>query len=106
MSTPETPIVNSAEHHDQPPYKKIWIALLVLLGVSVIFGQIHNIVLMNILVFGVAGVKIVLVTRYFMHVKDEPTLVTVLLVGAFLCLVALFIGTMPDVGLKVGWSGR
>jgi caa(3)-type oxidase subunit IV len=78
----------------------------VLLGVSLAFGQMHDARTMNILVFGVAGIKIALVMRYFMHMKTEPWLLALLMVGAFLCLLAMFVGVAPDISWRSGWSGR
>lgn len=104
MSSHET--TTSEAPHEHPNYVAIWAALLVLLGISIALGHIGNVVTMNVLVFGIAAIKIGLVTRYFMHVKMEPWLITILLVGAFLCLVALFIGTAMDISWRTGWNGR
>ena len=96
----------ATSNHGVRQYYVIWAALLVLLGVSLAFGRIGSIPVMTTLVFGVAAIKIALVMRYFMHMKLEPWLLAALMVGAFLCLVALFIGVAPDVSLRTGWSGR
>jgi cytochrome c oxidase subunit 4 len=95
-----------SEHaeHEHPNYFAIFIALMVLLGLSIAFGFIGNPVLMNVLVFGVAGIKAILVARYFMHLKFEPRFVTVILIGAVLCLVALYIMTSPDIVWRNGWN--
>jgi caa(3)-type oxidase subunit IV len=92
--------------HAHPNYVLIWAALLVLLGISLALGQIANVHVMTTLVFGIAAIKIALVMRYFMHMKFEPWLLAVLMIGAALCLVALFVGVSPDVSVRTGWSGR
>jgi caa(3)-type oxidase subunit IV len=100
------PSETTPSSHSARQYYVIWAALLVLLGLSLAFGQIGSVHVMTTLVFGVAAIKIALVMRYFMHMKLEPWLLAALMVGAFLCLVALFIGVSPDVSLRTGWSGR
>ena len=95
-----------AQRHAHPNYLVIWIALLALLGISLALGQLHNVAVGNSLIFGIAAIKIALVMRYFMHVKFEPWLLAVLMVGAFLCVVALFVGVLPDIYWRNGWSGR
>ena len=87
-------------------YAIIWLTLLVLLGASLAFGRIGNVHVMTALVFAIAAVKIGIVMRYFMHMKFEPWLLAALMVGAFLCLVALFIGVAPDLVMRDGWAGR
>ena len=91
---------------DHPNYLAIWVVLLVLLGMSLLLGRIPNAAVAGTLVFGIAAVKIALVMRYFMHMKFEPWLLAVLLVGALLCVLALFVGVTPDVAWRNGWSGR
>jgi caa(3)-type oxidase subunit IV len=87
-----------------PNYRVIWISLLALLGLSVLLGRIHNPVAMNVLVFGVATAKALLVVRYFMHLTAEPLWVAVFLITAVFCLAALFIGITPDITWRSGWD--
>src|SRR5437764_14954315 len=90
--------------HAHPNYLAIWIALLALLGISLALGQLHNVAVGNSLIFGIAAIKIALVMRYFMHLKFEPWLLAVLLIGAFLYVVAFFVGVVPDIYWRNGWS--
>ena len=96
----------TAQHQTHPNYLAIWAILLVLLGMSLTLGHIPNAALSGTLIFGIAVVKIALVMRYFMHMKFEPWLLAMLLIGALLCVLALFIGVLPDVAWRNGWSGR
>src|SRR3954463_1815557 len=105
----ETPLDSThAElpHSAHPNYVAIWAILLLLLGVSLALGQLPHPAVTNTLIFGIATVKIALVMRYFMHMKFEPWLLAVLMVGALLCVLALFIGVTPDIDWRNGWSGR
>jgi caa(3)-type oxidase subunit IV len=95
--------LETAEHHEHPNYVLVYGALLALLVVSILLGRLPNAYAMNALVFTVAGIKAILVLRYFMHVKFEPWLVVVILVGATFFLVVLFIGVAPDVVGGGGW---
>ena len=92
--------------HAHPNYKAIWLILMALLGVSLLLGHLPNAWVGGLLIFGIAGVKIALVMRYFMHMKFEPWMLAALMVGALLCVIAFFIGVAPDVAWRDGWSGR
>ncbi len=83
--------------HAQPNYVAIWIALLVLLGVSVAAGYAGQKALATALVFGIAAVKAILVIGYYMHLRFEPRWVLMALVSALLLIGALFIGLYPDI---------
>ena len=92
--------------HPHPNYVAIWALLLFLLGVSLALGHISNVAIGSTLIFGVAAVKIALVMRYFMHMKFEPLLLVALMVAALLCVLAFFVGVVPDIAWRNGWSGR
>ena len=88
--------------HAHPSYVKIWIALLVLLAISVAGPMLEIPVVTLITAFGIAIVKAYLVIRYFMHVNVEPKIVGYLL-ASMLAFVALFYaGVAPDVQLHEG----
>ena len=96
----------AGQHHPHPNYVAIWAILLVLLGISLALGHIPNPALSGTLIFGIAAIKIGLVMRYFMHMKFEPWLLAVMMVAALLCVLAFFIGVVPDLAWRNGWSGR
>jgi len=86
-------------HDDHGPrhYIKIYIALLVLLVISVAgpFLEIQVITLMT--AFGIAVVKAFLVAKYFMHLDVQPKYVLYFLVTALVFMGLFFFGTAPDV---------
>jgi len=87
-----------------PNYIAIYVILVILLAVSIALGRVPNIYVMTTLVFTVAAIKALMVLRYFMHLKFEPLWVAIILIGAALCLVALFIGVYPDAVMRSGWK--
>lgn len=84
----------SEEHAHIVPYKTfmmIWIALLILTGVTVWVAQ-YNLGPLNIWVaLGIATVKSALVVAVFMHMKYESVLFKLSLLSA-LAILAIFIG--------------
>ena len=84
----------SEEHAHIVPYKTfmiIWIALLILTGVTVWVAQ-YNLGPMNIWVaLGIATFKSALVVAVFMHMKYESWLFKLALLSA-LAILAIFIG--------------
>jgi len=84
----------SEEHAHIVPYKTfmiIWIALLILTGVTVWVAQ-YNLGPLNIWVaLGIATVKSSLVVAVFMHMKYENRLFKISLLAA-LAILAIFIG--------------
>ncbi len=84
----------SEEHAHIVPYKTfmiIWIALLILTGITVWVAQ-YNLGPLNIWVaLGIATVKSSLVVAVFMHMKYESRLFKLSLFAA-LAILAIFIG--------------
>jgi cytochrome c oxidase subunit 4 len=84
----------SEEHAHIVPYKTfmiIWIALLILTGVTVWVAQ-YNLGPLNIWVaLGIATLKSALVVAVFMHMKYESWLFKISLLSA-LAILAIFIG--------------
>jgi cytochrome c oxidase subunit 4 len=90
----------SEEHAHIVPYKTflvIWIALLILTGVTIAVAQ-YNLGPLNIWVaLGIATLKAGLVVAVFMHMKYETRLFQLALFSA-LAILAIFIGlTFVDV---------
>ena len=84
----------SEEHAHIVPYKTfmgIWIALLILTGITVWVAQ-YNLGPLNIWVaLGIATLKSSLVVAIFMHMKYESRLFKISLLSA-LAILAIFIG--------------
>jgi len=90
----------SEEHAHIVPYKTflvIWVALLILTGVTIVVAQ-YNLGPLNIWVaLGIATLKAGLVVAVFMHMKYETRLFQLALFSA-LAILAIFIGlTFVDV---------
>ena len=82
-------------HHTD--YKKIYIALLVLLVVSIIGPEIGIMWVTLVTAFGIALVKATMVIRDFMHLKDERPLIGWILAASLLLMFLFFFGVAPDV---------
>ncbi len=89
--------VENAEHHDHPPYIKIWGVLLVLLAISVMGPFLGIQVVTLITAFGIAIVKAYLVAKNFMHLNIEPRFAVYLLCTMLVFMLLFFAGTAPDV---------
>jgi cytochrome c oxidase subunit 4 len=88
------------EHSHIVPYRTfilIWIALLILTGVTVAAAQFHFGALNVWIALGIATLKSSLVVAVFMHMKYETPLFKIALLSA-LAILAIFIGmTFLDV---------
>jgi cytochrome c oxidase subunit 4 len=88
---PDTPHVVSVG-----TYVAVFLALLVLTGVTV-WAAGHDFGNMNTLVaLGIATTKAVLVVLFFMHVKYSSRLTQIVVGAAFLWLTILVVGTLHD----------
>lgn len=88
------------QHAHIVPYRTfiiVWLALLVLTGVTVAVAQV-NLGALNVwAALGIATVKSALVVAFFMHMQYEPPLFKLALLAA-LAILAIFIGmTFLDV---------
>lgn len=78
-------------------YVKIWILLLVLLGVSIVLGNTRHVFLATILIFGIAIFKAFLVGAYYMRLKWEPRYIVGILLGGVALMVLLYFTLVPDI---------
>ena len=86
-----------AEHHEHPPYVKIWGVLLVLLAISIAGPFLEIQVVTLITAFGIAIVKAYLVAKNFMHLNIEPRYAVYLLTTMLVFMLLFFAGVAPDV---------
>jgi caa(3)-type oxidase subunit IV len=87
-----------ADHaHNPNKYRNIYIALLVLLAVSIIGPEFGILWLTLVTAFGIALVKSWMVVREFMHLKDERRIIVWVLAGSLLLMFLLFAGVAPDI---------
>lgn len=75
---------------------KIWVILLVALGVSLALSYLHHPALATSLIFAVAIVKAFLVLWYYMGLKNEPGYIGWILVTGLVFMIVLFVGLVPD----------
>ena len=90
----------SLTHH--PNYFRIWIALCVLLAIS-ITGPFIGIQIVTLLTaFGIAIVKAYLVARNFMHLNIQKRYVVYLLSAVLVLMLLFFAAVSPDVMKQEG----
>ncbi len=84
-----------SEHvHEPVPYRTfilIWVALLILTGVTVAVSRVHLGALNIWVALGVASIKSSLVIFVFMHLRQESKLFKICLI-VMLVILAIFIG--------------
>jgi cytochrome c oxidase subunit 4 len=78
-------------------YVKVFVALFVLLVVTVAVAQVHLGLLNTPIALLIALAKAALIVLFFMHVRNSPPLVRVFSAGGFLWLAILFTLTFADV---------
>lgn len=78
-------------------YTKIYVILLVLLGISILGPEIGIVWVTLITAFGIAFVKAYLVIQNFMHLRPEKAVVKWVLAGSLLVMGLFFFGVAPDV---------
>lgn len=82
--------------HKASFYVWIWVALLVLLGISIPLSSEGWGSLGVYLIFGIAMVKALLVLVYYMGLKYEPAYITIFMLIGVLFMGVLFLGLIPD----------
>ena len=93
----EVPVPKENDYHGHPNYLRVFIMLLLLLGVSLLGDFISSTLFLILLVFGTALIKASMVVGSFMHLKYENSFVWIITFGAALfILIAFFWGMYPD----------
>jgi len=87
----------SSTHLPTSRYVAIWAVLVAALLASLALGAAGHSRAFVVAVFAVAAAKAGLVVAYFMHLKDGPTMFTVLLAGAVSVVAVLYFGLVPDI---------
>jgi len=83
--------------HGHADYKKIYIALLVLLVISILGPEIGIKWVTLLTAFGIAIVKAWMVVQHFMHLKTEKMIVKWFLATSVVLMALYFFGVAPDV---------
>jgi cytochrome c oxidase subunit 4 len=101
------------EHQHHPPislYYKVFGALIVLTGITVVVAFQDFGVFNNIVALGIAGIKTTLVVLFFMHVKYESRLTKLFAAAGFFWLAILMAFTLQDTETRLynpgpkGWA--
>jgi len=94
-----------SEHVVSPKvYVAVFVALLVLTGVTVAAARQDFGALNAVIALAIAAIKASLVVLFFMHVKYSPRLVWLVVAGSVFCLLLLIGGTLHDY-VSRGWLG-
>lgn len=93
-------------HKEHPKYMNIflWLLALTIIEVAVAIPE-YSIVLKAILLIGLACSKAALVAIYFMHLKFERKILTIIVLTPFIICVFLVIMLMPDLTLDTRLDG-
>lgn len=83
--------------HKHIDYKKIYIALVILLAISVAGPHLGIFWVTLITAFGVAVVKANLVVQNFMHLKSEKRIMKWMLATSLVLMFLFFAGVSPDI---------
>jgi caa(3)-type oxidase subunit IV len=93
-------------HHGHPSYVKIWGLLVVLLAISIVGPMFGMTWLTLVTAFGIALVKALMVTAYFMHLNVERMYVKYLMIVLVGVVLVFFAGVAPDVMKAEGQNWR
>lgn len=93
-------------HKEHPKYMNIfwWLLALTIIEVAVAIPE-YSIVLKAILLIGLACSKAALVAIYFMHLKFERKILTIIVLTPFIICVFLVIMLMPDLTIDTRLDG-
>lgn len=95
-----------AGHASHPSYVKIWALLVVLLVVSVLGPTLGLFWVTLLTAFGIAIVKALMVTAYFMHLNVEKRYVRYLFLVLLAVVLVFFAGVAPDVMKRAGQNWK
>ncbi|MDH5682759.1 MAG: cytochrome C oxidase subunit IV family protein [Spirochaetota bacterium] len=90
------------DYHGHPNYIKVFITLIIIMGITLIPDVIKMVTGANKTAIMIAGIfvfssiKAGMVMSNFMHLKFEPRALWALVGFALFCLIAFFVGVMPD----------
>ncbi len=92
-----------SEHVDSvKTYAAVWIALLILTGVTTGVAYIDLHAFSVVVALAIAVVKMLLVALFFMHVRHSTVLTKLVVTGGLLWLVILLMLTLSDFATR-GW---
>lgn len=86
-----------AKVHTAGFYIKIWVALLIMLGVSIAIADIGHPIIATTMIFGIAIIKAILVTFFYMGLALEARYIPWIVISGLVVVIILFFGLMPDI---------
>ncbi len=92
----------TAANHGHPSYVRIYLVLLVLLGISLLGPMLGHPIVTLVTAFGIAIVKATMVAAYFMHLDVEEKYIWYVLLIMLGFMLVMFAGIAPDVMLPAG----
>lgn len=84
------------------PYLLTWAVLLVLTAATVAVSRLSLLSFAAIVSIGIASLKSFLVLMFFMHLREEPLILKVMLVVALAALALIMLLTFSDVWFRWG----
>lgn len=92
----------NASLEQNTPYVAVWAGLIAAVLLSMGFAHLGNPRLATLLIFAVAFAKAGMVGYYFMHLKEEPRLIWVVLASGFVVVALVLFGLIPDIVYQFG----
>ncbi|MDO8518782.1 MAG: caa(3)-type oxidase subunit IV [Deltaproteobacteria bacterium] len=96
----------SHAHAPHPSYLKIWIILVILLGVSLLGPFTGILWFVLFLAFGVAVAKALMVAAWFMHLNVEKKIVWYVLLACLGLMTFFYFAIAPDIQNTSGTNWR
>lgn len=90
-------MTQAAHTHSAAFYIKIWVALLVMLGISIAIADVGHPILATTLIFGIAIVKALLVVAFYMGLALEARYIVWVMISGLALMIILFFGLVPDI---------
>ncbi len=94
---------STAAHHIIPldVYIKVFVALIIFTVITVAASRVDFGIFNDIVAFGIATIKAILVMAYFMHLKYDDKLNRVIFLSSAFFLIVLFFFCSVDEGTRI-----
>ena len=90
-------MTTTAHPHTAGFYIKIWVALLIMLGISIAIADLGHPGLATVFIFGIAVLKAFLVVMFYMGLALEARYILWVMVSGLALMLILFFGLVPDI---------
>ena len=95
---------SQTEHHAEPNYWMVWLALAVLTAVELLVAKVPGakaFVIFSLCALALA--KAALVAFYFMHLKFEKYALILIVLSPLLLSAIMYVGLVPDATTHLHW---